>query len=626
MLASSHARQVPHGYFFSSLLSVAKPFRALSPLSFRRLRQLLFHLLLLMVAGSPLPVHSASDDLVQRVGVLAFRGEQKAIARWLPTVDYLSEKIEGHQFILQPLSLEQLNQAVIDGEIDFIITNPGQFVRLGSKYGMSWLATLKSTQRNGRQPVIGSALIVRSDSTFTSLSDLTNAKLGAVSSQAFGGYQIYWGEMASQGIKPTRHFSSIEYSGFPVDQLLYWVESRRVDAAVAPACLLETMNIEGQIELEDFRVIQPKMIEGYDCQTSTDLYPNWSFAKLSHTSLELSERVAQMLLALPESSLPAQAANSLGWTVPVSSYDIHKLYDKLEIHPWQLPWWQSLKNWMINNWRWGLGIILVIVLGGFHHIWVQYLVKKRTQQLQQKKAELLSQQQLLEHAQRVAILGELSTELAHELNQPLTAINSFAEGGQIRFGESANHEIGRLLKRISGEAQRGAKIINRVRHFARQQPQVRDNININDLIKETLALVDYDLNKYGITVEFTTSDLPVFANIDPLEIQQLLINLIRNALDAMREQSDSRVLSINVASTQDNGTVNLTIKDTGVGMTAEQLAKLFKPFYTTKTDGLGLGMSICKRIIDSHQGEITISANVPQGTKIECLLPGEIHD
>jgi len=587
-------------------------------------------LLVLFANAFPIVGNAQSDQTVTnqqelKVAVLAYRGTEHALRRWTSTMAYLSKRVPGYQFRAIPLNLPKLDQAVIEGTVDFAITNAGQFVRVGSRHGMTGLATLKSRRRQGTGPVIGAALVVRADSPYHTLDDLEDTRLGAVHPLAFGGFQIYWGEMARQGHQPELFFSDIAFADFPVDALAYWVRDKQVDAAVLPACLLETMVKEGLVKDADFRVIDVKAVEKYGCRTSTQLYPNWSFASLRSTPQAVAEKVAHALLTLPVNASPVADTTSLGWTAPMSSYDIHQLYESLDIHPWKKPWWLELKGWLAHNWQIGLGLSLVIGFIFFHHLWVQYLVQKRTKDLRSANEKLIYQQQQLEHAQRVAILGELSSDLAHELNQPLTAINSFAEGGMVRLNTpNRPPDVKGLLDKIQAEAQRGRSIIDRVRGFAQKQSPKREPVDLAILIGETVALLDHELKKHQPDLKILLPTKTLLAVVDPVEIQQLLVNIMRNGVDAMDATPGPHHLMV-AATAIGEDEVEICIEDSGVGVEVAEADKLFKPFYSTKPSGLGLGMSICRRIVEAHGGTITIEAAANRGTRVLCTLTGVAH-
>jgi two-component system sensor histidine kinase TtrS len=578
---------------------------------------------LLICLISPLPLgadHRPPDRRDVTVAVLAFRGTALAESRWTATMDYLSEQLPGVHFDAVAMDLEQLDLAVEQGTIDFAITNAGQFVRMGAQHGLTGLATLKSQRGHGHGPAIGATLLVRARSPYRELADLKGRRLGAVHPLAFGGFQIYWGEMARQGMLPERFFSQLDFSGFPVDALAYWLRDDQVDAAILPACLIERMDAEGLLRKQDFRPIGAIPHEGFDCWVSTPLYPNWFFASLRGTPPEISEQVAHALLTLPEDAPAAIAARSQGWTAPLSGYAIHQLLENLNIHPWQRPWWQELGSWLKRNWYLGLAGLLVAFAGLFHHLWVQYLVQKRTRALQQAHADLAHQGRELEHAQRVAILGELASDLAHELNQPLAAINSFAEGGMIRLKtRHKSFDPDALLQLIRDEAQRGHKIIDRVRGFARRQPARKEWTELRELVTETLKLLEHELNKKQPGLELVLELPSLRARVDPIEFQQVLVNLIRNGVEAMDDVPGPHRITITISEIA-GARIELCVQDTGAGPPADPGQDLLKPFVSTKATGFGLGLSICQRILHAHGGTVNLAPAPGRGTRVTCTF------
>jgi len=561
-----------------------------------------------------------------KVGVLAFRGVEKTLQHWQPTLDYLEKTIPGTHFIILPMTLSELDNAVMQQNIDFVITNPGQYVRIGTKFGMSWLATLTSRRHSDRRLVIGSALVVKARSPYKKLRDLNGENLGAVDALAFGGFQIYWGEMAAQKIDPARFFHKINFSHYPVDALVYWVRDKTVAAAIVPACLLEKMHEEGLININDYRVLDLKQHDGFNCQSSSRLYPNWTFAKLRDTPTKLAEKINKALLSMDPNSQAATASGSRGWTTPVSTYEIHQLYQRLDIHPWHEIWWQQVWRWVRINWQWGGLFLFVIILGFLHHLWVQLLVNRRTHELQEVNIELHHQQQELEHAQRIAILGELSSDMAHELNQPLAAINSYAEGGIIRLKKlQKNHDLIDLLDKISLQAQRSGKIIQRIRGFAKKQQPEKHPTDLSKLINESLLLLKIELKKSEVNLLLSLPQEIIVINIDPIEIQQVLINLIRNSIEAMSNTEGLHQLTLELKLINDKK-ILFKIIDNGPGISQSMSTQLFTPFVSSKNQGLGLGMSICKRIIESHHGDIWIENNSSDGCTVCFILPGDLND
>lgn len=208
-------------------------------------------------AKQPMPALDSSTLSKPQVdvAVLAIRGHLYAEQRWQPTINWLNKQIPEVRFVLHPLDLDGMTKAVENQSMDFILTNPGQAVRLGRQYALSWIATLTSQAPANSNYSIGSALVVRTDSSYSSLNDVSGLPIAAVSEKAFGGYLTLRYQMLEQGLDPNDFFSDVRFLGFPIDANLYQLRDHNVEAAVVPACLVEQMEGEGLLDVGQLRVI-----------------------------------------------------------------------------------------------------------------------------------------------------------------------------------------------------------------------------------------------------------------------------------------------------------------------------------------------------------------------------------
>jgi two-component system, LuxR family, sensor kinase FixL len=247
-----------------------------------------------------------------------------------------------------------------------------------------------------------------------------------------------------------------------------------------------------------------------------------------------------------------------------------------------------------------------------HNITERKATERRINELQ---GELL-------HATRLVSTGQLGAALAHELNQPLTAILNYAGvlrelGARDRSGEG--EMLRDVVKRITEQTERAGEIIRRLRDFVAKRDPDRQIQDLNDTVRESLALGLVDSAHSGLHVhgEFAT-DLPPVP-FDRIQIQQVMINLLRNAVEAMQ---DSVLRELHVSTFRDGDAfVRVSVADTGSGMAPEVSAVLFQPFVTTKAQGLGIGLSICRTIIESHGGRLWMEANDGGGTQLHFRLP-----
>ena len=236
--------------------------------------------------------------------------------------------------------------------------------------------------------------------------------------------------------------------------------------------------------------------------------------------------------------------------------------------------------------------------------------------------EIVRQRNELVHLSRVTTLGELAGSLAHELNQPLTAILSNAEAAQMFLENDAADlvEIGKIMGDIVSADKRAGEIIQRLRSMLKKEELTRWPLEINDVLQEAINLVRSDLVGQGVMVDVISADgLPQITG-DRVQLQQVLINLIFNACDAMAgNTADDRMLVVRTDA--HDGTVRIAIIDSGCGIPADMLERIFDSFVTTKPGGMGLGLSICRGIIAEHQGRIAAENNPDRGACFRVILP-----
>ncbi|MEJ2670941.1 MAG: ABC transporter substrate binding protein [Deltaproteobacteria bacterium] len=244
---------------------------------------------------------------------------------------------------------------------------------------------------------------------------------------------------------------------------------------------------------------------------------------------------------------------------------------------------------------------------------------------ERRQAEISEQQhrEQLAHMTRVATLGELTASLAHEVNQPLNAVMNNAQAA-LRFLHRENpdmQEVGEALGDIVRDGKRAAEVIQRLRQFLRPGEMHAQAVDINQVIEETAALTRNEFQASNIRIRFSLADNlpPVWA--DGIQIQQVVLNLLMNAKEAM-EQAGSNPRELLVRTEQEDGeTVKVSFRDRGPGMTSENLEKIFEPFYTTKTAGMGLGLAISRSIIASLGGRVWAAPNPDQGATLAFALP-----
>jgi two-component system sensor kinase FixL len=240
------------------------------------------------------------------------------------------------------------------------------------------------------------------------------------------------------------------------------------------------------------------------------------------------------------------------------------------------------------------------------------------------------QQARMTHVARLSTLGEMTAGIAHEINQPLTAITMYARSG-IRMLEAGVPQPERLreaLDKLTAQALRAGAVIDRIQRLVRRQESAFEAVDVNDLIRDILRLAESDARINDIQIDLELADdLPV-VSADPIQIQQVLLNLIRNAIDAMHGIGCSNGRAITVVTRQSApGMVMVSVRDVGTGVSDDFAGQLFTPFATTKVSGMGMGLSICRSIIEAHGGKLSYTNNADCGATFYFNLPtGPTHD
>ncbi|MGV7219365.1 AAA family ATPase [Bradyrhizobium sp. UFLA05-112] len=229
----------------------------------------------------------------------------------------------------------------------------------------------------------------------------------------------------------------------------------------------------------------------------------------------------------------------------------------------------------------------------------------------------------LAHANRVATMGQLTASIAHEVNQPITATIGNAEAALRWLARQPPEleEVRQLLERITKDGRRVGVVVDRTRELVKKAPLRKERMEINEAIGEVIELTRGEVTKSHIAVQTQLAEGLPLVEADRTQVQQVMLNLIINAVHALDEVSQARrELLISSSMNRSNG-VLVSVRDSGRGIGPEQLDRLFDPFYTTKASGMGMGLSICRSIIESHGGTIWAEANVPQGAAFHFTIP-----
>ncbi|WP_299792174.1 PhnD/SsuA/transferrin family substrate-binding protein [uncultured Shewanella sp.] len=569
----------------------------------------------LLLALLLLPLSFANANETIRVGVLSFASPETVYNRWAPTFERVSEDT-GETFTVLTLTPSELQEYVANDKLDFIIGNALTTVTFKKDYGVSNLLSLVPINHSNPDHAIGSALITRTDVNITEVKQLS--KLSVISSDpnAFGGFQILAGELASHNINPFKDFKRLSFVGFPQDKLLNFVLDKQADVAILPSCVLESAIESGRIAENALKVVLQREVPDYECAVSSTLYPSYAFSKLGHTDHILATEVVKSLLSIESDDIEAVKGRYQYWSAPVNDRQVFRLLRILNRWPFVTNWEFLLKGAV----PWVIGALIFLILGYLHHLRVKRLVVLRTKalsaEMEQHKhtqKKLFEQQKQFYKAQRVLLTGEMASGIAHELNQPLAGIRYLTQGCLYRLTPEQK-ELNTALNKAIEQVDRAQSTIKRFRQFC-QQPSIYEMCDLKALVEETLNLMSPEFKRINLVPSLSLE--PVITVADVSLIQQVLVNLIRNALDAMESETMPK---LGISLHREDRQACIIIEDSGTGLSEEALSRLFFPFETSKEHGLGLGMVICKRIIEEHGGQIN-AVNLEKGLRISVTLP-----
>lgn len=239
------------------------------------------------------------------------------------------------------------------------------------------------------------------------------------------------------------------------------------------------------------------------------------------------------------------------------------------------------------------------------------------------ESEANESRERLAHVTRVQMIGEMVAGIAHEINQPLTAIATYAQASSrmIRAGMAESNELLAALDKIGRQAQRAGDVIRHLRKLVRESPSAEETVDLNELIAEVVPLAEVDARMHDSTIQLdlTPTLPPVLA--DPIQIQQVVLNLIRNGMEAMgNNEPGDRVVTIGSRAGGDD-TVEVAVSDQGAGIPHDAEEGLFRTFFTTKESGMGMGLAISRSIVESHGGRLWFTRNTDRGTTFHVSLP-----
>ena len=682
-----------------------------------------------------------------RIGVLSHRGDEATLRNWSPTADYLSREIPEYHFTIVPLDFDEIEPAVKNQAVEFLLVNPGIYVNMEVRYRITRIATLNNLLDDRPWNIFGGVIFTRADrDDIRTLEDVRGKRFMAVDRTSLGGFQMAWQTLKAHGIDIHGDTRSLAFGGTH-DAVVRAVLAGEADVGTVRTGILEAMSLDEGSPLEKVRILGDLRSDKYPFHHSTQLYPEWPFSKLPHTPTRLARRVAIALLRMSPLEPAAQWGDYAGWTIPLEYQPVHDLLESLHLPPYDRPERFTLVDAARKYWYWLVTVLAFLVALAAMSAWVVRLnlalersrrllerqhnlildsvadgiygvdlqgnatffnkaaeeitgwkakdligynqherlhhtrmdgsphppqdcpvyqtfrdgearyvredlfwrkdgssfpVEYSSTPLRDEKGEIVGSvvvfrdisarkqaeeearrhQAELAHMARLSTMGEMASGMAHELNQPLTAIATNADAciRLLESGPEARERIFDALESIGAQARRAGGIIQQLRQFVRKEAPEPTLVDLNQLVDEVLSLVRPELVKAGITVVRCFEPNLARVSAPRIQIDQVLLNLILNAIEAMSDDRISvRRLTLRTANAGENA-VMVSVEDTGPGLPPEIRDKLFTPFVTSKPQGMGLGLSISQGIIQAHKGNLYYD-DAAQGACFRFVLP-----
>jgi two-component system sensor histidine kinase TtrS len=582
-----------------------------------------------------------------KIGILALRGKDTTYLEWNATAQYLNDKISGYNFKIVPLAFSEIDTALSNKTVDFLLVNSSIYVNMEYKYQIGRIATLKrETPGFEAVSVFGGVIFTKSDrSDINNLEDLEDKHFAAVDPTSFGGWHMAWVKMKENDFDPASQLESLSFSGTH-DKVVYDVLQGRVDAGTVRTGVLESMAREHKIKLSDIKVLSAQKCQGLNLLNSTQCYPEWPFSKLADTPDKLANEVAIALISMDSNNTAASSADIAGWTIPHNYQPVHELRKALSLSPYDKKPEITLKGVFKKYWSLitlGFLITLISLIATIRIFRLNRKLQNSEMLIRENYDNLKNMQGKLVESEKMASLGGLVAGVSHEINTPvglaLTSVTHLSDEFKILIKKYQNGEMSEddFTNFISLYQELGhsieinlTKAANLIKSFKQvavdQSSETIREFNVKEYFEEVLISLYNKTKKTKHHIKLEVDSALKIENY-PGAFSQIITNLVMNSLIHGYNPDDEGNILIKLDKI-DNDLI-LIYKDDGKGIPPENLKKIFDPFFTTNREngGSGLGMNIVYNIVKQKlQGDITCTSQLGNGVKFTIIIPFTIND
>ena len=517
-------------------------------------------------------------------------------------------------------SVEALQQAAKAGDVDIILSSAGTYRRLSLEgAGVHSLASVASARVPDPNYADGSVFFTRKDrDDIRTIEDLRGKTIAASHRWAFSGWQIAMGDLLERGILPEGFFGEVLFKGHDMPQVVSAVVNGEADAGIVRTCFLEDMGMDPS----SFRILGERPRDGrIDCVRSTDLYPNWTIATLPSLAPEVSRQMAAALFSMPTME------NGLRWSIANDFRPIDLLFYKLKIGPYEYLQHFSLKRFLMQYWPFIAMAFLVMMGLLLYSVTVSSLVRRRTAELVNAlehekvlEAETQAAQNRFVRLQKVGVIGQMSSIIAHELRQPLGSIELYCYGllRGLEDGTETPKMTAKSVERINALAERAADIVDQVRAYAKGDRQ-RTPVELQAALAAAVAEARKTTRTSGVPIRVNMQEsMSLWVTANPLEIELIVVNLVKNAVEALEKRPGGEVT---VTLSFSGGYAVVSVADNGDVITDEAWGRMRQEYLTSeKSAGLGLGLSIVRSMTEDLGGELRFDRPATGGLTAKVRL------
>lgn len=553
------------------------------------------------------------------LGVLDTEHLEETASAQAILLDRLRREFHPRLVNLNYFDWKGLENAIKGGTLDLILVSSTFFSTIEHNKGVKPLAGLVHNNSVDADHILAATLITTKEYPADSIKALKGRKL-FLATKTGDSNIVLMDHLYKKEISSKSFFNSIEYVNGGLEDLIEKIKNNPDSVTAFPACSLEELAQSQPETTKILHVVEGTKGEGLECVRTTQLFPGWVLASVHDKDLPMIRRATA-------AALTTNMVGSLQWSFAPENFNgIRNVLIDLKIGPYANDDGIELAAFFRKYQYWFWGAAAVLLLLSAHSVLVAIQVRRKTkniQSLMEEKIkftqEMSETREKLQTMEKFQSINQMSSLLAHELQQPLGAIKNFSRGlvRKTQKGKMDKEIFDLAINQIIAEVDKAAEIVNHVRAYAKNLPTQREFVDLNTVASTSFQTFLSATNFMG-KAELLLFPKPIIVEISVWEIEIVLLNLLKNAAEALSHVPDGKIkMRVNCT----GNTAQVSIEDNGVAADAELIQRIFKPLFTTKKNGLGLGLAIAERIAESHGGRLSAKPNQEKGLIFDLSLP-----